>query len=141
MSGSLFTETSDEVEDDEVYSRSTLSEDAMYATERYSEAVHEDIGLLQVRTAFSLLKQKPLMAQKFAGLSISFVKELQETFSDEGEKRALHNLQSALELLIAGKFDNINVEETLKIVDRLSGQMRRTATEARDEYFRFFKRY
>jgi len=126
---------------DETGETKGVFEEAMIAMERYGQAVYDDVGLLQVRITFRLVKEKRELVGTYAPECLEFLKKLERSSRNRDDHEALSKLRSMLDNIVEEKLDNVDPDLGLKIVDRLSGRRKKVLTEARDGYARIFRRY
>ena len=115
-------------------------EEVTIATERYGQAVHDEIGLLHVKIALRLLRENPDRAKVFAVESRNYISELRKTKNSFG-KDQLPILKSMMDEIITGRSNKVDVERGIKIVEELSNKKKVASTAAKEGYDRIFKRF
>jgi hypothetical protein len=115
-------------------------EEAMLATERYGQAMHDEIGLLHVRIALRLFEEDPDRARKFARTSRSYIRELQQS-RKQSDKRNLSALDTLMNSIVKGEDSKVNVSMGMQMVEQLGNEKRKVFIQARDGYDRIFRSY
>jgi hypothetical protein len=116
-----------------------LSEDSMFITEKYAEAIHEEIALLHVSVALELAKEKNSSSKQFTGEALMFLDRLARLSGYAEQRGAISELQHILQRINSDEVTSADIEHGEKQADVLASNKKQILLDARERYYEILK--